>query len=83
MLTVLQAYACISTQVKLSVSNLIAKGKKTVVFATKSNIATRDNIANVFGAKVLPGLVPMDFGFKMQQSPQAPSQAWTTQPDSV
>ncbi|KAL8728813.1 MAG: hypothetical protein Q9181_005207 [Wetmoreana brouardii] len=59
-LGLLQAYACISTSVKLSVSNVMAKGKKVVVFATKSNTTTRENIANVFGAKTLPALVSMD-----------------------
>ena len=67
-LTVLQAYACISTQVKFSVSNVMAKGKKAVVFATKSNPTTRENIANVFGAKVLPCLTNMALCFAMQTS---------------
>ena len=65
-LGVLQAYACISTQARISVSNVMAKGKKAVVFATKSNQSTRENIANVFGAKTLPGLVALDLSFEMQ-----------------
>ena len=64
-LGMLQAYACISTQARISVSNM-AKGKKTTVFATKSSQSTRENIANVFGAKALPGLVTMDLNFEMQ-----------------
>ena len=67
-LGILQAYACISTEVKLSVSNVMAKGKKSIVFATKSNPTTRENIANVFGAKVLPALISMDLGFEMRDS---------------
>ena len=67
-LSILQAYACISTEVKFSVSNMMAKGKKTIVFATKSNPKTRENIANVFGAKVLPALTSMDLRFEMQDS---------------
>lgn len=67
-LGVLQAYACISTSVRLSVSNVMAKGKKTVVFATKSNATTRENIANVFGAKTLPALVSMDLEFELQHT---------------
>lgn len=67
-LGILQAYACISTQARLSVSNVMAKSKKAIVFATKSNQSTRDNIANVFGAKALSGLVAMDLGFDMQPS---------------
>ena len=65
-LGVLQAYACISTQARISVSNVMAKGKKAVVFATKSSQSTRENIANVFGAKSLPGLVALDLSFEMQ-----------------
>ena len=65
-LGVLQAYACISTQTRISISNVMAKGKKAVVFATKSSQSTRDNIANVFGAKTLAGLLVMDLSFEMQ-----------------
>lgn len=65
-LGVLQAYACISTQARISVSNMMAKGKKTVVFATRSSPTTRENIANVFGTKALPGLAVMDLKFEMR-----------------
>lgn len=67
-LGVLQAYACISASVKFSVSNILAKGKKVVVFATKSNVATRESIANVFGAKTLSALVSMDLRFGLQDT---------------
>lgn len=80
-LAVLQAYACISTEAKLSVSNVMAKGKKATVFATKSNNRTKENIANVFGAKVLPGLVTLDLCFEMQQSARTSLQEWTTHPE--
>lgn len=65
-LGVLQSYACISTQAKISVSNVMAKGKRAVVFATKMKSTTRENIANVFGAKSLTGLVVMDLKLNMQ-----------------
>jgi DNA mismatch repair protein PMS2 len=64
-LSLLQAYACISTGVKVSVSNVLNK-KKTVVFSTKANKTTRENIANVFGAKTLSALVPLDLSFELQ-----------------
>ncbi|KAL9000390.1 MAG: hypothetical protein Q9169_000907 [Polycauliona sp. 2 TL-2023] len=67
-LGVLQAYACISTSVKFSVSNILAKGKKVIVFSTKSNAATRENIANVFGAKTLTALISMDLRFNLQDN---------------
>lgn len=64
----LQAYACISTNTKFVVSNMMAKGKKVVVFATKGNPTTRENIANVYGAKALPGLVALDLRFEMKRT---------------
>ena len=81
-LTILQAYACISTQVKLSVSNIMPKGKKATVFATKANGSTRENIANVYGAKVLPGLAVMDLSFEMQDSLKPPIQGSMAQPEA-
>ncbi|KAL9615449.1 MAG: hypothetical protein Q9167_000127 [Letrouitia subvulpina] len=73
-LGVLQAYACISNDVKFAVSNVVVKGKKATVFATKSNPTTRDNIANIFGAKVLQALVDMDLSFDLdRKSPGGPN----------
>ncbi|KAI9684342.1 MAG: hypothetical protein M1829_002151 [Trizodia sp. TS-e1964] len=65
-LGVLQAYACASLGVKLSVSNVVTKGKKVVVFATKSNQTTRENIANIFGAKTLTALVALNLELKIE-----------------
>ena len=76
-LGVLQAYACVSTNVRFSVSNVMAKGKKGNVFATKSNPTTRENIANVFGAKALSSLVAMDLKFDLQSSDISASD-WST-----
>ena len=80
-LGVLQSYACISTQARISVSNVMAKGKKAVVFATRSNQTTRDNIANVFGAKALSGLIAMNLSYEMQPT-KSRIQGWTTQADT-
>ncbi|KAL8963313.1 MAG: hypothetical protein Q9193_000416 [Seirophora villosa] len=74
-LGLLQAYACVSTAVKFSVSNLMAKGKRVIVFATKSNTTTRENVANVFGAKTLPALIQMDLSFSMLNSRSTIAQA--------
>ncbi|KAL2431064.1 DNA mismatch repair protein PMS1 [Exophiala dermatitidis] len=59
-LGLLQAYACISVNVKFTVKNTMPKGKSMTVFSTKSNATTRENIANVYGAKTLAALVPLD-----------------------
>ncbi|KAL8807695.1 MAG: hypothetical protein Q9182_000506 [Xanthomendoza sp. 2 TL-2023] len=64
----LQAYACVSTSVKFSIISIMAKSKRVVAFATKSNTSTRDNIANVFGAKTLSALVPMDLRFNLRNT---------------
>ncbi|KAI9718552.1 MAG: hypothetical protein M1812_004003 [Candelaria pacifica] len=80
MLGVLQAYACVSAGLKFSVSNQMAKGKKIVVFATKSNPTNKENIVNVFGAKTSNGLIPLDLHLEMQPT-SGPSQRWSTQED--
>lgn len=52
MLTVLQAYAVISTGVRITVSHVTANGAKSTVLATNARGTTlADNIADVFGAK--------------------------------
>jgi DNA mismatch repair protein PMS2 len=64
----LHAYACISTGVKFTVKNAMPKGKNMTVFATNSNATTKENIANVYGAKALSALVPLDLDFEFQPS---------------
>ncbi|KAL4974809.1 hypothetical protein BDW66DRAFT_167547 [Aspergillus desertorum] len=58
-LNLLHAYACISTGVRFSVKNTQAK-KTAVVFTTNGNQTTKENIANVYGAKTLLALMPLD-----------------------
>ncbi|KAF2639656.1 DNA mismatch repair protein MutL [Massarina eburnea CBS 473.64] len=85
-LQLLNAYACISTGVKFSVSNQVPKGKKTVAFSTNTNPNTKENIANVYGAKTLLALIPLNLEFAMDPSnrPGATQSArnWSTQEDS-
>lgn len=52
--------------------------KKTLVFATKANPTTRENIANVFGAKSLAALVPLDLEFEMQSTARPHIGGWTS-----
>ncbi|KAK8042651.1 DNA mismatch repair protein MutL [Apiospora phragmitis] len=63
---VLNQYACILKGVKFTVSQQPNKGKKIVLFSTKGNATTRDNIVNVFGAKTLTVLIPLDLKLEMQ-----------------
>lgn len=65
-LGLLHAYACISTGVKLTVKNAMPKGKNMTVFSTNSNATTKENIANVYGAKTLSALVPLDLELEFQ-----------------
>ena len=65
-LGLLQAYACISTKARISVSNIAAKGKKTIQFATKAGQTTRENIANIYGTKTTAVLIPLDLELAMQ-----------------
>ncbi|KAJ4354152.1 ATP-binding mismatch repair protein [Didymosphaeria variabile] len=67
-LELLQAYACIRTGVKFNISNQLAKGKKTVAFSTNANPSTKENLANVFGAKALLALIPLDLHLEMDPS---------------
>lgn len=65
-LSLLHAYACIGVNVKLTIKNAMPKAKSMVVFSTRGNATTRDNIANVYGAKTLAALVPLDLNLDFQ-----------------
>ncbi|OAP58208.1 hypothetical protein AYL99_07298 [Fonsecaea erecta] len=65
-LGLLQAYACIGVNVKFTVKNAMPKGKSMTVFSTKGNATTRENIANVYGAKTLSALVAVDLELDYQ-----------------
>lgn len=77
---VLNQYACILTGVKFSVSQQPNKGKKIVLFSTRGNTTTRENIVNVFGAKTLTVLVPLELELELE-STSTPNQRWRTQDD--
>ena len=65
-LGLLHAYACIGANVKFSVKNAMPKAKSMMVFSTQGNATTRDNIANVYGAKTLSALIPLDLDLDFQ-----------------
>lgn len=70
-LNLLHAYACISTGVRFSVKNTVGKAKNVVVFATNANQTTKENIANVYGAKTLLALIPLDLDLEFEPSAEA------------
>ncbi|KAJ5647045.1 hypothetical protein N7490_003417 [Penicillium lividum] len=67
-LNLLHAYACISTEVRFSVRNTVGKTKNVVVFSTNNNRTTKENIANVYGAKTLSALIPLDLELEFEPS---------------
>lgn len=67
-ISLLNQYACIQTNTKFVVSQQPTKGKRIVLFSTKGNLTTRDNIINIFGAKTMTALVPLDMKMEMQPS---------------
>lgn len=80
--TILNSYACISVGVRYAVSNQMPKGKKVVVFSTKTNTTTKENVVNVFGAKTLLALVKLDLKLSMEPSKGPSTQSarnWSTQ----
>ncbi|EAS34023.3 DNA mismatch repair protein MutL [Coccidioides immitis RS] len=80
-LGLLHAYACISTGVRFNVKNQMPKGKSVVVFATKSNPTTKENISNVYGAKTLLALIPLDL--ELEFEPSAESKTSRRQQDGL
>lgn len=79
---VLNQYACIKTGLKFSVSQQPNKGKRMILFSTKGNQTTRDNIVNVFGAKTLAVLIPLDLKLELEPT-STPGQKWNTQNDDT
>ncbi|KAI0888845.1 DNA mismatch repair protein MutL [Annulohypoxylon maeteangense] len=77
---VLNQYACIKTGLKFSVSQQPTKGKRMVLFSTKGNQTTRENIVNVFGAKTLAVLIPLELKLELEPT-NAPGQKWAGQND--
>lgn len=70
-ITLLNQYACIQTGLKISASQQPTKGKHILLFSTKGNSTTRDNIINIFGAKTMSALVPLNLELDMHPSAAA------------
>ncbi|EAQ87926.1 hypothetical protein CHGG_04545 [Chaetomium globosum CBS 148.51] len=68
-INLLNQYACVQTGVKFTVSQQPTKGKRMVLFSTKGNPTTRENIINVFGVKTMNALILMDL--KLELTPTA------------
>lgn len=79
-ISLLNQYACVQTGVKFTVSQQPNKGKRIVLFSTKGNKFTRENIINVFGAKTMAALVVLDLKLELE-STSGPGQRWSAQED--
>ncbi|KAG0163449.1 Mismatch repair endonuclease pms2, partial [Apophysomyces sp. BC1015] len=57
-LSMIQSYAIISKNVRIITTNQATKGKTTRVLSTNGNKSIRENIANVFSAKLCTQIIP-------------------------
>ncbi|RUS82088.1 hypothetical protein EGW08_010165, partial [Elysia chlorotica] len=51
LIQVLNAYCIVNTGVRISCSNVTAKGSRSTIVSTNGNVSMKDNIANVFNPK--------------------------------
>ncbi|KAG6042040.1 hypothetical protein E4U41_006717 [Claviceps citrina] len=72
-IVLLNQYACIQTNLRFSVWQQPTKGKRVLLFSTKGNPTTRENIINIFGSKSMASLVPMDMVLEMEPSRMKPA----------
>jgi len=82
-LGLLHAYACISTGVRFNVKNTVGKNKNVVVFSTKANPTTKENIANVYGAKTLSALIPLDLELEFEPSAAGAKKLTGQEPNKI
>ncbi|MBE3043725.1 hypothetical protein IMZ48_14365, partial [Candidatus Bathyarchaeota archaeon] len=73
-ISLLNQYACILIGVKFTVSQQPTKGRKIVMFSTKGNPTTRENIVNIFGAKTMAAMIPLDLVLEMEPTSTIASQ---------
>ncbi|KAK0629671.1 hypothetical protein B0T17DRAFT_575280 [Bombardia bombarda] len=79
----LNQYACVQTGVKFTVSQQPTKGKRMVLFSTKGNPTTRDNIINVFGVKTMNALITLDLTLEMKPTNGLVKKGQTQEDDST
>ncbi|KAI9344539.1 histidine kinase-like ATPase [Zopfochytrium polystomum] len=60
-----QAYALVSTGVRISCSNQSSKGDRILQVATSGNRTMKENFANVFGTKLLHQILELEFNLTL------------------
>ncbi|CAO3630305.1 unnamed protein product [Cunninghamella blakesleeana] len=63
-LSLIHAYAIISTNIRIVTINQPSKGTRSRVIATNGNANLRDNITNVFGAQMVTHIMPFEIEIK-------------------
>ncbi|PKK63762.1 DNA mismatch repair protein MutL [Rhizophagus irregularis] len=66
-LVLLQAYGIICENVRISCTNQLNNNAKTRVLTTSGNNDLRDNIANIFGAKTLTQIIPLNIDMNVNR----------------
>ncbi|GMM53835.1 ATP-binding mismatch repair protein [Maudiozyma humilis] len=64
-ITLLQSYAIINENVRFTVHNTTASGKKNLVFRTNNNETMQKKIFNIFGSSCYQGLIPIALSLDM------------------
>ncbi|KAJ2962954.1 hypothetical protein NQZ79_g1921 [Umbelopsis isabellina] len=67
-LNIIQAYAIISPNVRIVASNQMGKGPSNKILNCNANKTIRENIANIFGAKAIAQLMPVDLTLPQNQT---------------
>ncbi|KAJ3236467.1 Mismatch repair endonuclease pms2 [Chytriomyces hyalinus] len=57
----MQAFALVSTSVRITASNQVAKGNRSVFVSSCGNATIKLNFSNVFGSKLLNSVMEVDF----------------------
>ncbi|KAG6866554.1 hypothetical protein C0991_002039 [Blastosporella zonata] len=70
-LALLNAYALIGAGVRLTVSNTVDKGSKTVQLRTSGALASRDAVSELWGPKALDNIVVLDLTFEVERDKTA------------
>jgi len=81
-INLLNQYACVQTGIKFTVSQQPNKGKRMVLFSTKGNPTTRENIINVFGVKTMNALITLDLKLELKPT-SGPGKKGAAQADDV
>lgn len=64
-ITLLQSYAIINENIRFTVHNTTASGKKTLVLRTNNNESIQKKILNIFGPSCYQGLIPISLNIDM------------------